>query len=281
MGRESTYVSVRPSPSLRPFVSSYDGYRISGYDAGTHVGMPSPSITVIIPFDDPVELAWPGEEASRFGSLASGLSTTPITIFHTGCQHGIQLTLTPVGARAVLGVPAAEIGHVVVSLSDLLGTAGTELEYRLASEETWSARFALLDELLIRRTTAMSTSRILRSDRHLISAWNLLTATDHPRVHAVADEIGWSRRHLITRFHAEFGITPKEVARVARFDRSHRLLRDVRPQSLAEISARCGYYDQAHMAREWRDFAGAAPSVWRASEEFAFVQDTTTASVGD
>lgn len=276
MGGKSTYVEVQPSPPLRRFVTSYVGYRISGYDAGIHVGVPSPTITVIIPFDDPIELAWMGELPSRFGSLASGLGTEPISIFHDGCQHGVQLTLTPVGARVLLGVPASEIGNIVVSLTDLLGTAAPELEQRMASEEAWTARFAVLNEVLTRLVHTKTIERNLEPDRHLMSAWQLLTESDCPRIQAVADEIGWSRRHLITKFRAEFGIAPKDAARVARFDRSYRLLRSALPQSMADISVQCGYYDQAHMAREWREFAGSAPTVWRANEEFAFVQDTST-----
>ncbi|MGU3431735.1 helix-turn-helix domain-containing protein [Actinomycetes bacterium M1A6_2h] len=272
MGGVSSGATARPCPALRPFVKRYDGYRMSGFGAGTHVGMPSPDITVIIPLDDPLELAWPGEPPARFGPLASGLGTTPITIFHSGAQHGIQLALTPFGARTLLGVPAAEIRDIVVSLDDLLGSDATEIEHRIAALPSWSARFAVLDEVLTRRLDTASDAR--PTDDRLEGAWHLLVGTDEPRVHSVADAVGWSRRHLNTKFLAEYGVTPKDAARVARFDRSHQLLKRQQPLPLASIAIACGYYDQAHMAREWRELAGSAPSIWRANEQFAFVQDS-------
>nr|WP_245207882.1 helix-turn-helix domain-containing protein [Rhodococcus gordoniae] len=92
-------------------------------------------------------------------------------------------------------------------------------------------------------------------------------------VRAVADELGWSRRHLTNRCTAEFGLSPKEVARVARFDRSRKMLRADPTRRLADIAVVCGFYDQAHLARDWRDLAGVPPSRWLEDEVFPFVQD--------
>ena len=95
-------------------------------------------------------------------------------------------------------------------------------------------------------------------------------------VSAVATEVGWSRRHLDRAFVAEFGLTPKDVARVTRFTHSRTLMQRRAMLSLAELSAACGYFDQAHMAREWNHFAGEAASVWWADEGVRFFQAQST-----
>ena len=83
------------------------------------------------------------------------------------------------------------------------------------------------------------------------------------------------RRHLGARFRDEFGLSPKTAARVIRFDRARRLLqRRVAAggaPALAELAAGGGFFDQAHLAREFRELAGCAPSRWLA-EEFRNVQ---------
>jgi len=92
-------------------------------------------------------------------------------------------------------------------------------------------------------------------------------------------ETGWSSRHLASRFRTEIGLTPKAAARVIRFDRAKQtLIRHVDTGAyqdggyqLADLAADTGYFDQAHLAREFRALAGCPPSQWLA-EEFRNVQ---------
>lgn len=233
--------------------------------------MPSPDVTVILTLDEPIELAHSEAHApERFDALASGLSTSPVIIVHHGAQHGIQLSLTPAGARALLGVPTAALGPWAVDLEDVLGADYRELNDTIAAVPSWPQRFAILDRVLARRLIADGGEGL---DARLAQAWRMLVSERACPVGDVADELGWSRRHLSGRFAAEFGLAPKEVARVARFDRSRMLLRAAGPRRIADVAAISGYYDQAHLARDWRDLAGVPPSRWLADEVFPIVQD--------
>jgi len=92
----------------------------------------------------------------------------------------------------------------------------------------------------------------------------------------LAAETGWSPRYLNSVFRAETGLAPKAAARVVRFDRArHRIARAAATAApgttLAGLAADCGYYDQAHLARDFRSLAGCPPTQWLA-EEFRFVQ---------
>ncbi len=107
-------------------------------------------------------------------------------------------------------------------------------------------------------------------------AWRrLIRSGGTARVSALAAETGWSGRHLTSRFRAETGLTPKTAARVIRFHRARHLLAAHvaagEPVRLADLAMTCGYFDQAHLAREFRALAGVPPSQWLA-EEFRNVQ---------
>jgi AraC-like DNA-binding protein len=270
---------TRPGGPLAPLVRDYVGYRYQGFPPGTHLGMPSPYLTVVIALGKPTRLAgWcPGE----FAALAGGLHTAPAVIEHDGDQYGVQLALTPAGARRLFGLPAGELGATVVELADLLGPAAAELVERMAAAPSWPARFGVLDEVLQRRAGRLAgrderrPGRLGGLDERLAAAWGrIVDSGGAVRVGEVAAEVGWSRRHLAGRFIGEFGLSPKDAARVVRFHRSRVLLtRPERPR-LADVAAACGYYDQAHLAREWNDLAGCPPSAWLAAEEFPSVQDT-------
>jgi AraC-like DNA-binding protein len=269
-------VTVAPAPQLRALVGSYSGSRLEGFTPGTHRGLPSRHLTLVISLGAPVRLP-----AGSFVALAAGLRTGPAAITHDGSEHTVSVELTPAGARSLLGLPAAELAGEVVDLEEVLGPETSELAERVATAPGWRERFAVLDEVLTR-----CAGRTAEADESTAYAWRRLVGSGGAvRVGALADEIGYSRRQLTERFTREYGLTPKQAARVVRFERSWLLLRRrersrrVSPgrdrSSLAGVAAACGYYDQAHMAREWNDLAGCSPSTWLAAEELPFVQDST------
>ncbi len=266
----------QPPVLLQPYVESYVGYRFSGFPPGEHVGLPSRHLTFVISFDTPLELSRLPDGTDRpatFDALLGGLHTTPAVIRHDGTEHGIQLQVTPAGARALFGMPAAELARTVVPLDTVWGRLAGELLDRLASASAWSERFAVLDGVLLR---VVSTRMELPSGarRETSYAWERLTrAAGAVEVGTLASEVGWSRRHLTQCFSAEYGVGPKQMARVLRFERARWMLTETDRPTLADVAAACGYADQAHMVHEWHALAGASPTAWLEAEVFPFLQD--------
>lgn len=265
-------VLAAPAARLRPLVRTYIGYRYEGFEPGTHLGLPSHDLTVVISLGAPLRLSAmpdPAQAPAEFTACASGLHTRPAVIAHDGEQYGVQLELTPAGARSLLGLPAGGLGPTVVDLGELLGSAARELTERMSVAASWPERFGVLDDVLSRRTV-----RLAACAGYLTHAWQRIVGSGGAaRVGDIAADLGWSRRHLGARFTAEYGLTLKEAARVVRFESSKRLLQRPNRPTLADVAAVCGYYDQAHLARDWNALAGCPPSVWLAAEELPFVQD--------
>jgi AraC-like DNA-binding protein len=267
-----------PAPALRPFVAWYSGYREAGQPAGLHRGLPSPYLTLIFTMDDQLQLAVhtdPRRQPREYSTLIGGLHTTPAIISHPGRQSGIQLAVKPLGARVLLGLPAGELAGTETDADDVLGPAARELYERVREAATWQQRFAVIDEMLLRQ---LRDSQPVSHE--VTQAWRVLLASGGTAsVTQLARTAGWSSRRLGTRFRAEIGLAPKEAARVVRFDRARRLLQRrvaaAGPPDLAALAAACGYYDQAHLAREFRALAGCPPSRWVA-EEFRNVQAAAT-----
>jgi AraC-like DNA-binding protein len=268
-------VSWPVHPALRPFVATAVGYRHDS-PAPLHRGLPSPYLTLVVTLDRPLVLAAhpdPRQAPGCYDALVGGLHTRPALIRQSGPQAGVQLSLTLRGARALLGLPAGALASLDCALSDVLGTAGPELTGRLREATGWPARFAAVEHVLL---------RILREDAaaarpEVQEAWRLtLAAAGRLRVEEIARRVGWSPRYLLQRFHAETGLTPKEAARMVRFDRARRALAARTaaggPADLAVLAATTGFADQAHLTREWRAFTGLPPTRWLVAE-FGFLQD--------
>jgi AraC-like DNA-binding protein len=245
-------------PGLRPFVRSYAGY----WDAATSpyqvrvipTGHASVVISLAEPFAQVRRSGAPGAGSGRIGSLVVGLEDRPAICEHPGGQEAIRLEFTPLGAYRLFAVPMGELTNHVVELHDILGPGARELVERLAVTRYWAARFDLLDAALLARLG-------LGPDPapEVSHAWQLLASTAGTiPIARITSEVGWSQKHLIRRFTEQIGLTPKTSARVLRFHRAAGMLARG-GSSLADTSAACGFYDQAHLSREFRALADTTP----------------------
>jgi AraC-like DNA-binding protein len=260
----------RPHALVRDYVDGYSGYDMRGFLPGRHMGLPSRHLTLVVQFDAPITLSRLPDGSSqpqRFESLIGGFHTTPAVIEHDGDQRGVQLHVTPAGARALFGMPASELVATVVPLEAVWGRTATELVERVGEAESWDARFAAIDRVLARAAAGRAEAPSGVRPETAEAMRRLIAVGGDVDITSIADDVGWSRRHLSEQFGAEFGVTPKEMARVLRFERSKGLFIRRARATLADIAAECGYADQAHMAREWRTLAGSSPTQWLADEQ--------------
>src|SRR5258708_1155094 len=268
-----TAVSL-PAPGLRPFITGYAGFRVSGLAPGTHFGLPSSDVDLIIslgPLIDVVQMPNSTQRPSAFTALVSGLQDAPAIVRQGGAAFGLHVFIKPLGVRAILGVASAEISSLVLNLSDIWGNCPGDLVEILLPPSSWRQRFAILDRVFVSKLNPASPRP------EIAWAWQRLRKSHGSvRIQLLADEVGYSRRHFSDSFRDAIGVTPKSAARVFRFERACRFIacssiKDERP-SLAHVAAKCGYFDQAHMAREWKALAGCSPRGWIA-RELPFLQD--------
>jgi AraC-like DNA-binding protein len=265
------WASARPAPPLRPFVDGYLGYRLAGCSPGVHRGLPSRHMTLIVSIGEAIEVLEqtdPRQGPERYGCVLGGLQAAPALVAVPERQEGVTIELTPLGSRALLGVPAAALRDVAVEMSEVVGPVGAELWERLQGPASWAARFRVCDEVLSRMLTGGTV------DATLAGAWHMLVAANGTApVARLAAACGWSRQHLARRFRDELGMAPKLAARVVRFERARRMLvNGSRRRPLADVALDCGYFDQAHLDRDFRRLAGCPPTTLLA-EEVPFFQD--------
>ncbi|MFE7861098.1 helix-turn-helix domain-containing protein [Streptomyces sp. NPDC057403] len=270
MGAEVVDEAVRaaPAPPLRGLVGWYSGYRQRGLPATRHRGLPSPWLTLILTLDEPLTVAAHPDPAARPGdypTLLGGLHVTPALIDMPGRQSGIQVAVSPLGARVLLGLPAGALAGIDAHADDVLGADVCEVHDRLREAPDWTTRFRVVDDWLLGR---LARGRDVRATAAVADAWRrLLGSGGRLRVDELAAGTGFSDRHLRTLFRTEIGLTPKAAARVVRFDRARRrLAARPGPPDLAGLAADCGYADQSHLDREFAALASCTPSAWLAQE---------------
>jgi AraC-like DNA-binding protein len=265
---------VRPADRLQPYVTSYIEFDMVGWPPGRHRGLPDGSLTMVVSIGAPPIVRCPGLSDLSAVATVGGLRADPVDIVHDGTQRGVQLELTPLGARALLGVPAAALAHGAWPLDEVVGRRAGELVDRLLEARGPAERARALDHVLA------SWVRDVEYPPMVDAAWcQLAAAAGSVSVTRVADEVGLSRRHLSEIVRAELGLTPKTVARIFRFGHACRTLLSGRTTSLAETAVASGYFDQSHLTNDWKQLAGCTPGEWMA-EELPFLQDRHSAEAG-
>lgn len=268
---EASYVRAALAPGV---LASTIGYASDEPVERLHRGVPSPWLTFILSLDDPV--VWAdgldvlGTSAEhREAVLVAPLHTSPTFIRLPRRQVGIQMAVHPLLARQLFDASAAELAQPGTTGLDVLGQRAEALRQRLVETPTWAERFSVLGAFVRDRVDRAPPSAGVRPE--LDEAWRWLGRSGgRLRVDALAEHVALSPRHLTTLFRRELGLSPKRAARLVRFDRAHRVLtaavRLDKPLDLAGVAARCGYSDQSHLDREFRDHLGTSPTGWVAEE---------------
>ena len=159
------------------------------------------------------------------------------------------------GAYRLLRLAQHELSDHVIELEALLGDRVLGLRQQLLDVATPHARFALLERWLLGLLDA-------GADVHpaIVEASRTIAGM-HGRIAlpALSRHTGFSREYLIRRFREQVGLTPKAYANIVRFNRALVLAR-MPKASWAAVAHECGYYDQAHLVRDFQRFAGRAPA---------------------
>jgi AraC-like DNA-binding protein len=259
------FVAGTPHPSLRGVVLRYEGFTDRSGRPMTFRELPCSFVPIIIDLDAGWTVTHVDRPAVRLGSFIAGVTDSPVLVHHGGSADCLQVDLTPLGARRLFGIPMHELANRTVSIEDVLGVSGRRLVQRIGEASDWAARFGLVDAAL--------QARLADSDDvDPAVSWSLERITS-ARIGDLAAELGWSHRRLITRYREAVGLPPKTVARIVRFEALTARL-GAGPVDWAALAAQCGFFDQAHLAREVRSLTGQTPTELLVN----FVQDASVTS---
>jgi len=271
----------RPSPL--PGVTMA-GFRDRGLNPVGHRAIPHPAVTLAIEFGPGPLLVDDAAGRQYRGSLVAGLGFGSGALWVRGQNfEAVQVRLSPLVARAVLGASPADLGGAFADPDDVWGRPAARIREQLAGARSWEDRFAVTEAWLIRRCQAGSRAVRRSLDPEVAWAWNrMLAGHGRVRVDTLAAEVGWSRKRLWSRFYAQIGLQPKRAAKLVRFDHAaHRLAAG---DAAAQVAADGGYTDQSHLHRDVVAFTRTTPALvadepWLAVDDIVWPDHPTSRAV--
>lgn len=227
-----------------------------------------PSVTVLFDLSQAGGIVYQADGGQRqCGSFVAGLLPGRL---RAGGWNGecLQIRLSPVVAASVFGA-STELSGTVASLEDVWGRDAGQLEEKLRATGSWDKRFTIAADVLARRLDGRPSI-----DPEVAFSWRRTVAgRGRIRVDGLADEVGWSRQRLWSRFRSQIGLTPKRAAQLVRFDHAAHLL--AAGHAPASTAAQSGYVDQSHLHRDVKAITGITPSAvatapWLAIDHIAW-----------
>lgn len=188
----------------------------------------------------------------------AGASAAPVVLRMRGRLSGLSVTLRPGAAAAVLGVPAAELAGQAVPI-DALWRDAAQLAAQLHEAPTETARaqrllHALQCRLPMQEVAGSDLAR--RASGMIARSGGTLAPGD------VAKAVGIGERRLQQLFQQHVGLTPRTCGRLARIHQCLRLLRARQVPHWSQLALEAGFYDQAHLANEFRALCGLSPTAF-------------------
>jgi AraC-like DNA-binding protein len=175
----------------------------------------------------------------------------------SGVSMGISFR--PGAAGAVLGVSMEELTDRHVELDALWGSRAADLRCRLMSAVDAAEAFRILQQSLL--------ARIHRPLLMHPAIGQALAAGSNssPAIAELQRASGYSPKHFIDLFRFSVGIPPKHYYRIRRFNSVAIAMAAGNRKGLSDLAADAGYSDQAHLTREFKEFAGVTPGHYRPS----------------
>jgi AraC-like DNA-binding protein len=220
--------------------------------------LPMPSLHVMFSFGDAFHVHV-SDQTSPYATCSESWTVGLWSAYHIMDAplkvHVLNVSFKPGGAYPFLKLPLSELHNQIVPLDALWGTSAAEYRERLYDAPN-RERFALMERLLLARLYEVPHELGVVQD----AVANIAHRRGALSIRALSDQIGISQKHLITKFKAMVGGTPKELARLYRFRHILKSIDPTQPVDWMLVARQFRYYDQSHFNKDFKAFTGHNPT---------------------
>ncbi|HRI22365.1 MAG TPA: AraC family transcriptional regulator [Panacibacter sp.] len=264
---------IPPHPSLQPFVDNYVLCTSEGKKITLKSTWPASNETSLIFYLSDRPYHHTGEHAAsplqnQRGCIVGLLSHCNGTVSFGGIYHTFLIQFKANGFNKLFRMQAAEFVNKIFYLDDVFGKSARELNeaLQLAEDIQQMARFA--DKFLLHFLNLQKAHITLYDGITFISN-ELFTKVPMLTIGQYAHKANMSVRNFGRRFTEQTGVSPKLYCRLLRFNNAINVKMKNPQSNWTSVAYECGYYDQMHMIKDFREFANVNPGeFFQSNKEF-------------
>jgi AraC-like DNA-binding protein len=179
-----------------------------------------------------------------------------------GYRHQvIKVSFQPGGLYRLLGIPMQELlGNDGIDARDVWGNELNLILEQLGEAESFYNMKMIIEQFLLSKSNRLKQP--LPIDPVMLL---LLKGGGLIQIERLAYESCLSNRQFERVFKNRIGLSPKFFSRLVRFSRAW-VIKETRPDmNWLQLAHECGYYDQMHFIRDFKEFVGVNPSLIESS----------------
>lgn len=257
---KSAYQQQLPGPLLQPFVVRYwefnNDEEPSSLLNGTRLVLPEISIGLIINLESSSWILRGSDWEPTPKALIQGVITRSYLLQARKQTHAFGIHFSPEGLLELFGLPQQELVNQFGELEGVLGGKIQRFVEAIHQAGSFAERVALSEAFLLKRWQQTNFKL-----PYLSKALQLIRKSDGElSVEQLSSQVYLSRRQLERQFIQYYGLSPKTFLRIRRFYKAARMGL-VDSNSWTQVAHTCGYSDQAHLIRDFRELTGQAPTL--------------------
>lgn len=250
-----------PHPALQQYVSNIltvDVILPNGIDEVITPYPPSPFQSLMFYCKDPVSMGRIdcGSFDKQPFTLLTGPQYSRVNIKVHKQLRSIRVDFLPGGLHRLLGVPMHELFDSGFDASDFFGSEMRSTKEQLQHVNNLEDGKNIVEKFLLDSVT--NINKMLPIDYAILA---LLQQNGNITIERTAALSCLSMKQFERKCKERIGMNPKMYARILKFSKAYRLRENFPHLSWIEIAYQAGYYDQMHMIRDFKIFAGVNPSV--------------------
>jgi AraC-like DNA-binding protein len=259
------YREMKPIPALQPYIKCIWTLSSNAMPAEPERVFPDGCMELIFNLKTPLVRISGNTNERQPKTFIFGQLTGALHLLPTANYSVVAVRFTPFGLSAFTNIPSLQFKGTEVTIENLWGEEGKELEEKVNTLTTANA-VAAIQQFFITRLKKHLTPHTLQPIGAIANT--IMAENGAHTVQYWAHHANLSQRQFNRRFKNIVGITPKEYIKVVRFNKVLRHFNTDSPDSMAMLAQQFGYYDQAHFIKDFREFTGITPG--------SFVHDSKT-----
>lgn len=251
----------KPAPPLSGFIDFFFYYE--GYQADHKMEklLPDGTVDLLIDLTDTPKKIFHNEEGSSYSTVnktwISGMKTDYLLI-DASVTNMIGIHFKPGGCFPFVEFPMAELNNLTIEVDSIWGNEINNIREAILNQPDIDLRFSILENYF----QAKGKNNMGNYGLVHYSVDQLVHSPQMWTIRKLSDKTGVTPKHLITLFKKYVGLSPKMFSRINKFQKVIQLIEQQQKIDWAMLAFECGYFDQPHFIKEFRDFSGINPVLY-------------------